>query len=155
MVGGGTGRDVVFAAEEAGLSVAPVERGKIGGTCHNRGCMPTKMLLHSADIAEAARSGPRFGVASAVEGVDLAAMVERVFGVLDAERLEREAALRASPRVTWLEQEGRFVAPRTMQVGGETVRGDRVVIAADGRPAAPPIPGLDEVPYLTSDEGCT
>ena len=152
VVGGGTGRDVVLAAEQAGLNVALVERGEIGGTCHNRGWMATKMLIHSADVAEAAHGGPRFGVASAVHGVDLAAMVERVFGVLDEERLEREAALRASERVTWLEHEGRFVAPRTMRVGDQTVRGERGVIAAGGRPVAPPIPGLDRVPYLTSDE---
>ena len=152
VVAGGTCRDVVLAAEQAALSVAVVERGEIGGTCHNRGCMPTKMLILSADVAEAARGGPRFGVASAVHGVDLAAMIERVFGVLDEERLERAAALRASERVTWFEHEGRFVARCTMQVGDQTVRGQRVVIAAGGRPVAPPIPGLDRVPYLTSDE---
>jgi dihydrolipoamide dehydrogenase len=152
VVGGGTGRDVVLAAEAAGLTVALVEAGDLGGTCHNRGCMPTKMLIHSADIAEAAHSGPHFGVASTVEGVDLAAMVGRVFGILDAERIERGASLDASELVTWFRAEGRFTEPRTMRVGDETIRGERVVIAAGGRPFVPPIPGLDAVPHLTSDE---
>lgn len=152
VIGGGTGRDVVLAAEAAGMRVALVEARELGGTCHNRGCMPTKMLIHSADIAEAALSGPRFGVTSTVEGVDLPAMVARVFGVLDEERFEREESLRASRLVTWFEGEGRFTSPRTIRVGDETICADRVVIAAGSRPVVPPIPGLDAVPHVTSDE---
>lgn len=152
VIGGGTGRDVVLAAEEHGLSVALIEDGPLGGTCHNRGCMPSKMLIHSADIAQAARSGARFGIHATVEEVDLPAMVRRVFAELDEERLEREAALDESDLVTWYRGEGRFVDARTLDVSGEIIRGERVVIAAGTRPIVPPIPGLDETPHLTSDD---
>ena len=152
VVGGGTGRDVVLAAEAAGLSVALLEKGPLGGTCHNRGCMPSKMLIHSADLADAVRDGPRFGVHARIDHVDFPAIVRQVFATLDAETAEREADLRASDLVTFFQQEGRFIAPRTMQIGDTTVTADRVDIAGGGRPVVPPIPGLDRTPHLTSDD---
>ena len=152
VVGGGTGRDIVLAAEEQGLRVALVEQGPLDGTCHNRGCMPSKMLIHSSDVAEVARTGERFGVETPDGHVDFPAIVSSVFAELDEETREREEALRASERVTFYQTEGRFVGSKTMQVGGETIRAERVVIAAGSRPAVPPIPGLDGVPYITSDE---
>ena len=152
VAGGGTGRDIVLAGEAAGLRVALVERGRIGGTCHNRGCMPSKMLIHSADLADAVAEGPRFGVHARLDRVDLAGIVRNVFATLDAESDEREAALAASDRVTFFQREGRFIGAKTMQVGDDVISADRVVIAGGSRPFVPPIPGLDGVPYLTSDE---
>lgn len=152
VIGGGTGRDVVLAAESHGLSVALVEQGPLGGTCHNRGCMPTKMLIHSADLTEAIGGARRFGIDASRAGVDLASMVARVFGQLDEETREREAALRANPRIRFFQSEGRFVGPRELAVAGTTITAPRIVIAAGSRPAIPDLPGLAEVPYLTSDE---
>ncbi len=93
VVGGGTGRDVVLAAEEEGLRVALVEQGPLGGTCHNRGCMPSKMLIHSSDVVEVTRTGERFGVKTTVEHVDFPAIVRSVLAELDEETREREEAL--------------------------------------------------------------
>lgn len=152
VVGGGTGRDVVVAAEEAGLRVALVEKGPLGGTCHNRGCMPSKMLIHSADLADAIREAAGFGVHSSVDRVDFPTIVHDVFHVLDEETREREESLRASNLVTFFQREGRFTDAKSMQVGDDVITADRVVIAAGSRPAVVPIPGLDEVPYITSDE---
>lgn len=152
VIGGGTGRDVVLAAESRGLKVALIERGPLGGTCHNRGCMPTKMLIHSADIAEAIHGAARFGIRATFEGADLASMVRRVFGQLEEETREREASLRASRLVRFYQAEGRFVGPREVSVDGDTITAPRIVIAAGSRPAIPAIPGLEGIPYLTSDE---
>ena len=152
VVGGGTGRDVVLAAEAAGLRVAVLEKGPLGGTCHNRGCMPSKMLIHSADIADAVREGPSAGVHARIDRIDFPAIVRYVFDTLDAETAEREEELRGMERVAFFQQEGRFIAPRTMQIGDHTVSADRVVVAGGTRPTVPPIPGLDRTPYLTSDE---
>ena len=151
-MGGGTGRDVVLAAEAAGLRVAVLEKGPLGGTCHNRGCMPSKMLIHSADIADAVREGPSAGVHARIDRIDFPAIVRYVFDTLDAETAEREEELRGMERVAFFQQEGRFIAPRTMQIGDHTVSADRVVVAGGTRPTVPPIPGLDRTPYLTSDE---
>ena len=155
VVGGGTGRDVVLAAEAAGLRVALVEKGRIGGTCHNRGCMPSKMLIHSAELADAVADGPRFGVHARLDHVDLASIVHNVFATLDAESDERQHALHASPLVTFYQHESRFIAPKSMQIGPDpthTITADRVVIAGGSRPSLPPLPGLQETPHLTSDE---
>ena len=152
VVGGGTGRDVVLAAEAAGLRVAVLEKGPLGGTCHNRGCMPSKMLIHSADIADAVREGPSVGIHARIDHVDFPAIVRDVFATLDAETAEREEELRRLERVTFFQQEGRFTAPRTMQIGEHTVTADRVVVAGGTRPIVPRIPGLDRTPHLTSDE---
>ncbi|MBM3141401.1 MAG: dihydrolipoamide dehydrogenase, partial [Chloroflexi bacterium] len=116
--------------------------------------MPSKMLIRSADIAAAAHEGPRLGVASRVDWVDLAASVSRVHETLDEERPEREAALDASERVTFYRDDTRFVAPRELAQArdGGRITAERVVLATGSRPSVPPIPGLDAVPYLTSDD---
>lgn len=152
VVGGGTGRDVVLAAEARGMRVALIEQGPLGGTCHNRGCMPTKMMIHSSDIAEAAASGPRFDVRTSFDGVDFPAIGARVYGELDEERIEREQALHDSELVEFYQAEGRFTGPRMLAVAGDTITAPRVVIAAGTRPLLPPSPALDTVPYITSDE---
>jgi dihydrolipoamide dehydrogenase len=152
VVGGGTGRDVVLAAEAQGLRVALVEKGPLGGTCHNRGCMPSKMLIHSSDVAETSRGGERFGVTSRIERIDFPAIVRYVFGVLDAETEEREETLRRSRYVTFYQEEGRFTGPRTLKVGKREITAEKVFIMGGTRPAVPAIKGLASVPYLTSDE---
>lgn len=152
VAGGGTGRDVVLAAEARGLTVALVERGPLGGTCHNRGCMPSKMLIRSADLADASRAAAQFGVQTRIESIDFQAIVQNVFATLDEETDERETELRASDLVTFYRQEGRFVGPNVMAVGDDTIVAKKVIIAGGSRPSVPPITGLDRVPYLTSDE---
>ena len=152
VVGGGTGRDIVLAAEEQRLRVALIEKGPVGGTCHNRGCMPSKMLIHSSDVAETSRSGERFGVTSRIEEIDFPSIVRNVFAVLDAETQEREQALRRSEYVTFFQMDGRFIGPKTMKVGDKQITADKVFIMGGTRPAVPKIKGVESVPYLTSDE---
>ena len=152
VVGGGTGRDIVLAAEAQRLKVALIEKGPIGGTCHNRGCMPSKMLIHSSDVAETSNGGERFGVSSRIEKIDFPSIVRNVFAVLDAETEEREEALRSSEYVTFLQMEGRFIGPKTMMVGGRQITAEKVFVMGGTRPTVPEIKGMDAVPYLTSDE---
>ncbi|MCH7835732.1 MAG: dihydrolipoyl dehydrogenase [Chloroflexi bacterium] len=152
VVGGGTGRDIVLAAEEQRLRVAVIEKGPLGGTCHNRGCMPSKMLIHSGDVAETSRSGERFGVMSRIEEIDFPSIVRNVFAVLDAETEEREEAFRRSEYVTFFQMEGRFIGPKSMKVGDREITADIVFIMGGTRPIVPEIRGVETVPYLTSDE---
>lgn len=152
VVGGGTGRDLVLAAEDQRLRVALIERGPLGGTCHNRGCMPSKMLIQSSEVAETSRSGERFGVRSRIEKIDFPSIVRNVFAVLDAETEEREEALRRSEYVSFFQMEGRFIGPKTMKVGDREITADIVFIMGGTRPIVPAIEGMESVPYLTSDE---
>ncbi|MDP2663791.1 MAG: FAD-dependent oxidoreductase, partial [Dehalococcoidia bacterium] len=135
-----------------GLRVAIIESGPFGGTCLNRGCIPSKMLIHCADVMETIRRADLFGIKAKVEAVDWQFIVRRVFEEIDAEAAGIEKANRQVPTVGVFKGAGRFVDMKTLEVNGERIRAETVVIAAGSRPAVPEIPGLSDVPYLTSDE---
>jgi mycothione reductase len=152
IVGTGSGNSVV-SSEMADWRIAIVERWTFGGTCLNRGCIPSKMLVYAADIAESAArdNTPKYGVTTRFESADWPAIVQRVFGRIDpiAEGgLEYRLSL---PNVTVYEGDARFTGDRTLQVNGQTIRGDRIVIATGARVFVPAIPGIDAVPFHTSD----
>ncbi len=119
----------------------------------NTGCIPTKALVRSAEIAHLARHAKRFGVFphNGFE-VDLAAVMdrkERIVGTI-VERMEQ--GLRANPRIAVVRGAARFVTPTELDVDGMPIEAKRVLIATGSRPSVPPIPGLGEVGYLTSDD---
>lgn len=132
----------------AGQRVLLVERGEVGGTCVNTGCTPTKTMIASARAAHVARTSGRLGVHAADVTVDLAAVVRRKDDVV---RQWREGVLRKLERadgLTLLRGHARFVGDRTIAVDGDRHRAATVVIDVGARPAVPPIPGLDAVPWL-------
>ena len=152
IVGTGSGNSVIND-EMNGWRIAVVERWIFGGTCLNRGCIPSKMLVYAADVAESAArdNGPKYGVTTRFESADWPAIVERVFRRIDP-IVEGGRVYRYSlPNVTVHEGDARFVGDRTLEVNGITIAGEQVVIAAGGRPFIPEIPGIDEVPFQTSD----
>ena len=152
VIGTGSGLDVASEAAESGLSVAVVENGPFGGTCLNRGCIPSKMLIHCADVMETIRGAKRFGIDARVESVDWPFIIQRVFEEIDNESRAIEEGNRQIPNITVYVGTARFVGDKTLEVNGEQIRGETVLIAAGTRPSIPEIPGLEEVPYLTSDE---
>ena len=152
VIGTGSGLDVASDAAEMGLSVAVVEEGPFAGTCHNRGCIPSKMLIHSADVMETIRTADRFGIRASVESVDWPGIMRRVFTDIDEEAAEIEEANRSNPNITVFKGSGQFTGPKTLEVNGESIRAETVLIAAGTRPMVPPIAGLDSAPYMTSDE---
>ena len=157
VIGSGSGLDVANAAANRGQSVAIVERGPLGGTCLNRGCIPSKMLLYHADVLERIERADEFHIDAEVNDVAFADIVRDVTeGVRsDSESIRR--GLRSSSRHELYEGEGRFVDDRTVEiVGGEDdgtrIRAETVLVAAGTRPTIPNIDGIDEVEYLTSTE---
>jgi len=152
VVGAGTA-GLVSAAGAAGLGarVALVERGLMGGDCLNTGCVPSKALIRCARVAADARRAERFGVRTGTVEVDFSAVMERM------RRLRAEISVHDSADrfrdlgVDVFLGEGRFVGPDTIDVGGTVLRFDRAVIATGGRPATPPIEGLEDAGYLTSE----
>ncbi|SNZ03223.1 dihydrolipoamide dehydrogenase [Natronoarchaeum philippinense] len=150
VIGGGSGTAVGDAAADRGQSVAIVEPGPLGGACVTRGCVPSKGLIHRADIVETIRSAGEFGVDASVDGVTFEAIVEEVHDTVHEKAEHMEQSVEASDRKTLFDAEARFVDERTVAVDGEKLRGEQVVIAAGGRPSTPPIDGLDAVDHLTS-----
>src|SRR5690242_6499995 len=114
---GSGGYACALRAAELGLSVALVEKGKLGGTCLHVGCIPTKALLHAAEVADAARESEQFGVNATLEGIDMGGVNKYKDGVVS--RLYKGLTGLVNGRgITVVEGEGRLVAPNAVEVNG-------------------------------------
>jgi len=138
--GGSGGYACALRATELGLSVALVEKGKLGGTCLHMGCIPTKALLHAAEVADTAREGEQFGVKTTFESVDMRGVNAYKDGVVG--RLYKGLqGLVKSKSIEYVEGEGRLVAKNTVEVAGRRLVGKNVVLATGSY--AKSLPGLD------------
>lgn len=150
VVGSGAGLEVASFAAEKDMSVAIVEECPLGGTCLNRGCIPSKMLIHSADVAETIKSSEKFGIKSKIEDIDFTSIVKRVSEVVDGDANGIEQAIKQGNNPTLYKMRGKFIGPKRMQVGEKQIEAEKVFIVAGTRPAIPSIPGLEKTPYLDS-----
>jgi len=138
--GGSGGYAAALRASQLGLSVGLVEEGKVGGTCLHNGCIPTKALLHAAELADNAREGSKYGVLSSLEGIDMNGVNAYKQGVVD--RLYRGLqGLVKSRAVTVIEGRGTLVGPDAVEVGGQRYTGRNIVLATGSY--ARSLPGLD------------
>ena len=138
--GGSAGYATAIRAKQLGLSAAVIEKDKLGGTCLHRGCVPTKALLHSAEIADVAREGEAYGILSSVAGIDITA-VNRFRENLVAGKFKGLQGLLKANGITVIAGEGRLVAPNTVQVGDDRIIGKNVVLATGSYSRS--LPGLD------------
>jgi len=159
VLGGGTGNAVAAAAADEGLDTALVERGRLGGTCLNRGCNPTKKLIHRADVAETVRHADELGIDASVDGVAFTEIVDDVIETVTEAAEAKARRARGRSGLTFYQTEGRFVGPHTVEVdgsdgpGGDRLTAERIVLAGGSRPMIPDsIDGTSETPFLTSDE---
>ena len=126
----------------AGMSVAVIERNLFGGTCVNTGCTPTKTLIASAYAAHTARRAADYGVIlDAPPRVDMARVKARADAVAAQSRSGVESWLRGTERCTVITGHARFLAPDTVEVGGETVSAPRIFINVGGRALVPNLAG--------------
>jgi mycothione reductase len=156
IIGAGSGNTII-GPEHDHLTFAIVEDGVWGGTCLNRGCIPTKILVHTADLAQTIEHAGAFGLDATLDRVRWKDIRDRVFDRIDPIAAGGEQYRRSgSPNVTVRDGRGRFVAPRTLEVdmGGRSVfvEGRQVVIAAGARPMIPDVPGLADAGFHTSDD---
>jgi dihydrolipoamide dehydrogenase len=148
--GGSGGYAAALRAAELGLSVVLVEKDKLGGTCLHRGCIPTKALLHSGEIADAARDGEQFGVKTSLAGIDMDGVNAYKDGVVS--RLHKGLqGLIKSRGITYVEGEGRLVSPTAVQVGGQTYEGRHVLLATGSYARTLPGVEIDGTKVITSD----
>jgi pyruvate/2-oxoglutarate dehydrogenase complex dihydrolipoamide dehydrogenase (E3) component len=152
VIGGGSGGlSAAAGAVQMGADVTLLEAGEMGGDCLNYGCVPSKALLAAAKHAHAMTSGAAFGVTPVEPQVDYArakAYVREVIrGIAPVDSQERFEGL----GVRVIREFGRFVDARTVEAGPWRITARRIIIATGSRPVVPPIPGLDEVPYLTNE----
>jgi mycothione reductase len=149
VIGSGAGMNVVDAALAQGLTVALVEEGPIGGTCLNRGCIPSKVLIHAADTIREAEEAAKTGVHLKLEKLDYPMLKKRMWDLILPDRRGMEEAIKRTPGMDLYRGIGEFVSDYTMKVGSETITAPRIVIASGARAQIPPIPGLEKVKYHT------
>jgi dihydrolipoamide dehydrogenase len=138
--GGSGGYATALRAAELGMSVAMIEKDKVGGTCLHRGCIPTKALLHAAEVADSSRDSEHFGVKTTFEGIDIAAVTAYREGIV-AKKYKGLQSLVKARGVTVIEGEGRLVGGTAVQVGDSTVTGKNLVLATGSYSRS--LPGLD------------
>jgi dihydrolipoamide dehydrogenase len=138
--GGSGGYACALRAAELGMSVVLVERDKLGGTCLHYGCIPTKALLHAADVADSAREGDRIGVKSSVSGIDMVGVNSYKDGVV-AKLYKGLQGLVKSRKIEFVAGDGRFEAPNAVTVNGDRYVGAKVVLATGSY--ARTLPGLE------------
>jgi mycothione reductase len=150
IIGAGSGNSII-GPEHDDWRIAMVERSLFGGTCMNRGCIPSKMFIYAADLAEHARDNERYGISTQFNGADWPAIVRRVFGRIDPIAEGGREYRQGLPNVDVYEHSAHFVGPRELQVGNERITADQIVVAAGARSFIPDVPGIDDVPFHTSD----
>ncbi|MHB8312888.1 MAG: mercury(II) reductase [Candidatus Dormibacteria bacterium] len=147
---GSAGFAAAIAATSKGLSVVMIERGTIGGTCVNIGCIPSKGLLAAAEVRRAALAQRFPGIQTAAAPVDLAALIEGKDELVEALRRDRYTDLIAEHGWQIRHAQARFVSGPALEVAGERIEARHYLVATGATAFAPPVEGLAEVGYLTS-----
>jgi dihydrolipoamide dehydrogenase len=150
--GGSGGYAAALRGAQLGLTVALIESDKVGGTCLHRGCIPTKALLHSAEIADGAREGSKFGVKSTLNGMDMDGVNAYKDGVI-SKLYKGLSGLVKSRGIVFVEGHGKLVSKDTVEVAGVKYTGKNIVLATGSY--AKTLPGLeiDGERIITSDHG--
>ncbi|TAL41750.1 MAG: FAD-dependent oxidoreductase, partial [Salinibacterium sp.] len=138
--GGSGGYAAALRASQLGLSVALIEKNKLGGTCLHVGCIPTKALLHSAEVADVTREAAQYGVTAQLGGIDISAVTKYRQDIV-ASKFKGLQGLIKARGITVIEGEGKLVSPTTVQVGADTITGKNVVLATGSFSRS--LPGLE------------
>ena len=162
VIGAGSGLDVASAAAEYGLKVAIIEKDKMGGTCLNKGCIPSKLLIHSADIIEMIKKANVFGIDIKGFSVDFSKIMKRVNSITDTDSDSIKYALKKSENPKLYTGICKFIGDKTIAVtinnkeeqekNEKIITAEKILIAAGSKPRIAKIKGLSEVNYITSDE---
>jgi pyruvate/2-oxoglutarate dehydrogenase complex dihydrolipoamide dehydrogenase (E3) component len=149
--GGSAGYAAARTAHAEGASVGIVDQGPLGGLCILRGCMPSKAILRSSDLAALIRRAPEFGVSSSPVQVSLSAIIDRKNRLIKEFAEDRIQALH-HPRFTLYQERAHFLSPNLIQAGPHQLSAKVFIIATGSIVSHIPIPGLEESGFLTSDE---
>lgn len=138
--GGSGGYAAALRASELGMTVGLIEKNKLGGTCLHVGCIPTKALLHSAEVADVTREAAKYGVNTTLEGIDIAGVTKYRQDIV-ASKYKGLQGLIKMRGITVIDGEGKLVAPNTVQVGEDTIVGKNVILATGSYSRS--LPGLE------------
>ncbi len=151
VIGSGAGASIVSAALSRGLKTALVDKGPLGGTCLNLGCIPSKMLIYPADVIAEIQEAKKLGIHAEITGIDFNSIMERMRGTVQEGRSHIRTGIESTEGLDFYEGEGHFIEDYTMEIKGEKINGRKIFIASGARPLIPPIKGIDKIDYLTNE----
>ena len=153
LIGTGSGMEIVDAMirENKKLRVAVVDRDAPGGICLTRGCIPSKLLIYPANVVRTVERSSEFGIHTELKGVDFKAVMERMRSLVDRDVDAIRNGLSQSKNIDYYNEQAEFTAPYTLKVGNETITAKMILLSTGSRPSVPPVEGLQETGYLTSD----
>jgi len=152
VIGTGGGGKISIPAYELGYKVAIIEKEKVGGTCLNRGCIPSKMIIHPANVALQVKDSKKFGINSKVSSINFSRIIKRVSDTVDNESESIRRRYVKSRGFDFYPYEAKFISNKVLEVNNEKITAKKIFIAAGARPFIPPIDGLKNTPYMTSAE---
>ena len=153
VIGSGGGAKISSPAASMGLKVAVIEKDRLGGTCLNRGCIPSKMLIHPADVAMEIKEAHRFDIHNNPQlNVNFAKLVGRISQTVDADSDKIEESYTKHPNISLFRGMAKFVENKIIEINNEQITADKIFIAIGARPTIPDIPGLYGTPFMTSTE---
>ncbi len=151
VIGSGCGMNIVNEALAHGLNTALVDKGPLGGTCPNLGCIPSKMLIFPADRVAEIQEAQKLGIEAEIKNIDFTSIMERMRRSVREIQEHMRQGLTNVENLDFYEGEGHFVDNYVIEVNNERIKGDKVFIASGSRPVIPPIKGLDGVDFLTNE----
>jgi len=151
VIGSGSGGEIVDAAISHGMKVAWVDKGPLGGTCLNVGCIPSKILIHPADRIMEILEAKKLGITAEIKDIDFHAIMERVQQPIQVSREGMEKGIQHAENLDYYKGEGHFIKDYTLEILGKEIQGEKIFLSSGARPFIPSIKGLDSVPYLTNE----
>ncbi len=148
---GDVGLGVAFKAVSGGLKVSLIDKGNVGGTCLNNGCVPSKMLIYVADRVMATREDSKLGIHTEIIDINFGAVMARMRNAVTNGRNSIKKAIEESENLDFIDGEGHFIDEHTIEAGGQKIKGEKIFIASGSRPSIPQIKGLGRIEYLTNE----
>jgi len=148
---GDVGLGIAFKAASAGLKVALIDKGHVGGTCVNYGCVPSKTLIYTADRILEILEATKLDIRAQITDIDFRAVMERMRNAVTNGRSSIKKAIEETKNLDFINREGHFIDERTLEAGDEKIEGKKIFIASGARPLIPPIKGLETNSFLTNE----
>lgn len=151
VIGSGSGAIIAERALASGFKTALVDKGPVGGTCLNVGCIPSKMLIYPADVVAEIQKAKKLGITAEITHIDFKSIMERMRTLVHEDRTQMREGIRHTKALDFYEDEGHFTADYTLEVQGEEIKGEKIFIASGARPLIPPVAGIRDIEYLTNE----
>jgi mycothione reductase len=153
IIGAGAGlTNLAIPASNYNKKICIIESEPLGGTCLNRGCIPTKLLIHYADVVKNIEDSSNFYIEPNKIEIDFIKVVHDMNQIIEKQRKRNEEKVKELTNITLIHGEAKFIDKKILKVNERIVTSNKIFLCIGGRPSIPPIEGIHNVPYITSTE---